>query len=1284
MNTQTWQGLAQFNKTLHRIATVSFIFLITFGAQSFADDTEIFLKISGDVDRKPNVIIMLDSSSSMNASIQYVDGYEPDIPLPADATPDCDENKIYVKTGTNNQLPSCSGGGVQYINPEALRCKDVVEFMIKVGSLNDRVFQWNAATETWGAFGTAADEPNAPIECFNDQGDHGDRAILHLDADNKVAINEVAYETETIAQPYITSVGTVDAVTGIKEAWSATPDPSLVFDDGKFVTFYTGHFLNYAKYVIANKNKPEFADLYHNESGYDLAVEAMSQIVDDYDSFNMGLARYNQSGSKTAFILAPVSPLDDPDVKEELKNNYLYPMGYKSGATQKYPEPPETPVVASVDNSFSGGQPMAAGQYETYLYYTGRKPFGGGNTGDPSPNNISSPQPPPATNAIPTAICQSGDTDCILGNYKSPIVDSCQKNYVLYLTASGTSANDPATETKINAAEGWTNAETPVSETLKQYNGNKNCGTGNDDCLDELTGFMFEHDLAAIPNGIGENGEPVIQNVSTYGISINANAPDLDEAAVRGGGTFRKAENPGAIAALLQEVLNDIIGKNSSFVAPSISVNNFNRLQNLDDLYFSLFTPTDTRVWIGNLKKYKLKFGKIIDKLTNLAVDTDTGAFKDNALSYWTDPTDSALADAPVKFRDGNESGLGGFASRMLISRNVYTNLSAGSGNVKLTLNSTALNESNASITKTLLGIETETDEYRTALLAWGAGYTYDEDGTTKISTKFVGDLLHTTPLVLTYGSAATDASQLDQSIFFGTNNGFLHAIKANPSDSPADMEHFAFAPYETLSNLDTFYKNENLFVEGKLYGLDGPITAWIDETAPKNKIVDSGEDAYLYVTQRRGGRTIYALNVANRADPKLVWKIRGGETGFEDLGQTWSAVQHATIKKSNGDNLEVVFFAGGYDTNQDTGSSSSAAPATASATMGNAVYMVNAKTGELLWSAGDATSTADLKLSDMTYAIPSDLKVLDVNVDGYADRIYVGDLGGQVWRFDIANEPYDPASTADYEITGGVIAKLNQASASDTATGTTNRRFFSAPTVALVSNNSYGTYLSIALGSGYRSHPLDEVLNDKFYMIKDYNINSPVLDASGIPVYDPDAIIYDDSETPSDTTQLIDITSNAQPEFSTIVNRSGWVIDFTKSGEKVINPAITADNKIYFTTYIPENEAVSALSCVPNSQLGKSRLYSVSLLNGGVTGEIQYDDNGDPIDQDPEERYEELTAPGISPPPELVSGPDDPLNPTLPASCSSTTKVTLIVGTQTFDPDICTAPVKTYWNRVD
>ena len=29
---------------------------------------------------------------------------------------------------------------------------------------------------------------------------------------------------------------------------------------------------------------------------------------------------------------------------------------------------------------------------------------------------------------------------------------------------------------------------------------------------------------------------------------------------------------------------------------------------------------------------------------------------------------------------------------------------------------------------------------------------------------------------------------------------------------------------------------------------------------------------------------------------------------------------------------------------------------------------------------------------------------MLDLNQDGLADRMYVGDMGGQVWRFDIFN----------------------------------------------------------------------------------------------------------------------------------------------------------------------------------------------------------------------------------------------------------------------------------------
>src|SRR5207302_4300883 len=93
-----------------------------------------------------------------------------------------------------------------------------------------------------------------------------------------------------------------------------------------------------------------------------------------------------------------------------------------------------------------------------------------------------------------------------------------------------------------------------------------------------------------------------------------------------------------------------------------------------------------------------------------------------------------------------------------------------------------------------------------------------------------------------------------------------------------------------------------------------------------------------------------------------------------------------------------VLLFAGGYDTNQDN-----AIPAGTDST-GNAIYMVDPLTGSRIWWAG-SDSHADLVLAQMKYSIPSDLMIEDTNGDGLIDRIYVGDMGGQLWRIDLSTQ---------------------------------------------------------------------------------------------------------------------------------------------------------------------------------------------------------------------------------------------------------------------------------------
>ena len=94
--------------------------------------------------------------------------------------------------------------------------------------------------------------------------------------------------------------------------------------------------------------------------------------------------------------------------------------------------------------------------------------------------------------------------------------------------------------------------------------------------------------------------------------------------------------------------------------------------------------------------------------------------------------------------------------------------------------------------------------------------------------------------------------------------------------------------------------------------------------------------------------------------------------------------------------------FAGGYDVNKDKrgviGSDDSE---------GNAMYVVDAETGSLIWKArggsgGGGNVFVHSKLVD---SIPSTLSVADTDGDGLTDRMLVGDTGGNIWRADIQGD---------------------------------------------------------------------------------------------------------------------------------------------------------------------------------------------------------------------------------------------------------------------------------------
>lgn len=707
--------------------------------------------------------------------------------------------------------------------------------------------------------------------------------------------------------------------------------------------------------------------------------------------------------------------------------------------------------------------------------------------------------------------------------YKSPLDEACSKNFIILLTDGEPSA-DAGAVSKILALPGFAATVAPDCD-----------GSGEGHCLDDLAAYLARYDLSpALPG---------IQNVITHTIGFAADFPLLESTAVRGGGQYHMVDDTASLTTALSGIVLSIFDSAGSFAAPTVPVNAFNRTENLNEVFLSVFKPSERTRWTGNLKKYRFTDGELVGQNGAAVIDPVTGLFKRDAFSFWSDQPDGDRA---------NEGGAAGqlpdSSQRRLFSNLTGNNLSAASN--RITVDNTNLIAALASVPP---------DEQRD-LIEWTLGRDVrdqDQDGNLAETRHDMGDALHVQPVTLLYGGTVNDPVG---SVFLSTNDGFLHAF-----DSQTGEELWAFLPARLLTGLYPLYLNEESAT--KHYGLDGEISLVIlnDDGRPG---LSGEERAILLFGMGRGGDGVFAVDVTARDAPRLLWEISSGTPGFADLGQTWSTPGTGKVRIGNAI-TDVVVFGGGYDPGQDNRSYRTD-------TVGNAIYMVDLLSGEYIWSAGNPNAVSDhsLKLEYMQHSIPAPVRPLDLNGDGLADRMYVGDMGGRIWRFDIVNGQ-QPANLVE----GGVLASLGGAAVAPDATAADLRRFYAAPDVVpTIINRKLVILLNI--GSGYRGHPLDTTISEQFFSIRDFNAYG-VIDSADYPA------------TPVSIGQLADISDDPSPALA--FSTAGWRLRLNQGpGEKVLGESLTLDNTVFFTSFSP-GETVSECS----AGTGINRLYAISSFDG-------------------------------------------------------------------------------------
>ena len=1199
-----------------------FIICVCYGAMvSFpvvADDIEIYTN-SGTTTPglQANVLFLLDTSLSMGAVVTILAPYDQTIDykaLPANAGNPCFDADLLYRMDNNGIVNKaeqfCNGNASGDIDPNTngngsgrvggtvkisrFYCKAAsmisggVEVATSSGFYLGRVRQYrdNGGTSnvTWRNVGRL--DPNDVVECGADQGVHG----------------------ETVAGPvYSTKLNNQTS------AWTSTSTDAKDWSNFGAQTLYSGNYLNYLQTSPST-----------DEYRIELIRDVMRDFVASTSGINLGFMPFSQrklanpSGSLGGMVEVAID--DIANTRADIDARLVY-----------YGE-----RIDFTDNSLSSGHdrlvlgtPLSQQYFEAMRYFQGGQVNFGLNA-LPAPSISDSLASGSASVPLPGGTL-----------YESPISNECQKNYIVVLT-DGQPYRDPMTSSQLSSM-GVTPAG--IAECADECV-NGSCGQSN--CLDHLAFAAGSIDQSSAFTGD--------QTISTFTIAFGSNIGILNDTtaasrATTGEGASFVATNAQELAGQLRQVVASVLDAENTFSSPAISVNAFNRAVHLDDLYFTLFKPGSGPHWAGNLKKYKLKTKAdtqdfdndgdlyelvpfIEDARPDEAIDAATGFFDGNALSYWSDPTDP-------DGNDGKDVTRGGAVGEFTNSRKVYTytgsyNTSDGimtPVDTDINRSENELNKANKSdVTAVLLGID-PTDTASDAngntvllhdlLLDWSAGLDVldaDLDSDVGEARQQMGDPLHSQPAIVQYGGTVANPELI---AYVATNDGYLHAI-----DTDDGSTLWSFVPQELLPDLVTLM--ENIAGGDKNYGLDGNVMSWIDDQNGDG-IINGADKVHLYISMRRGGDKIYALDVTDENDPQLLWIIDGGipGTAYEELGDTWSTVNVVKIK-NGATSRPVLIFGGGYDEGQDAQIGSAIERHTDS--VGRTVFIADALTGARLWSAGQG----GVATTEMNYSIPARVKPLDLSGDGNIDRLYVADMGGQIFRFDIDETR---ATFSSASVSGGRIAKFAEDNSVENA-----RRFYYPPDVAIVAERGKAAYLGIAISSGYRAHPLETRIHDRIYLFKDRDIfDKP---ASYVTLTDSD--LYDATQNLASTPANANAATIAASDqaITDLDAADGWFIDLDNEaspalflGEKGLAEPLIVEGNIIITTFVPET-GVSINSCTPSE--GKGKVFFIDIIDATASYPSDADSRS--------ERHIPLASAGIPPSPNVIITSDG-----VPTTCIGT-----------------------------
>ena len=836
----------------------------------------------------------------------------------------------------------------------------------------------------------------------------------------------------------------------------------------------------------------------------------------------------------------------------------------------------------------------------------------------------------------------SGESD------ESPIQYSCQSNFAIVMTDGVPSKDQGISSTTLlqDYDSDCVSASPACLSDDRKNTTDYSYGTDGGDYLDDVAQALFEVDLR--PDIDTPSGDDSVNNVTTFTIAfadldaINSNL--LGDTASQGGGEALSATTASDLKAKFASATSSIIASSSTSSAVTF---NSSTLSSQSAVYQALF---NTVSWSGELNSFPID-GFTGEINTACVVGTNNCWNASTQLDGQTPSTRFIItygdSNNGVDFAHNSSSG------------DDYTNLVSANDDLPQALiddlcaGPNIPNACNASTTadstkKAANGL------YIDALVNYLRGDRSEEGSSSTYEFRsrisVLGDIVDASPVFIgqpqlswpstgffpPYDAVPADdksyttwkaSSVKDRTevIYAAANDGMLHGFRAKETVvsgtglGDAGEEIFAYVPTGFFSTDNTkglhylastsyshrYYADltptiSDVFMDYKTTN-GVPTGTYSLATAAKDTSTAEWRTVLLGGL-RGGGKSLFLLDVtdpdnyvAGKEDELVLWEFSDSDN--TELGYTFSKPLIAMMNNGkfaaifgNGYNstsckaqLFVVFLEGGLD----------------------GVWTQN--TDYFVYDTGTAHGGGAGDCNGL-----STPAVVDLDGNGSADRVYAGDLKGNMWVFDLCAEVTNDAGDCSTTASNWGIAHADPLMNANVAG--VGQPITTKPVVSLDPASSGGDDLIIVFGTGQYLTDADKATTgtQSMYGVRDYDaLNNS---AAGVPA---EWNLDGDDNSPqrwARTVFAIDSGGTGARVFDSTdtltANYHGWRIDLPDSGERmVVNPKIR-NNIVFFNTLIPDST-----KCAFG---GSGWIMSVNLEDGGLPPEPVFDlDNSGTIGDD-------------------------------------------------------------------